>query len=78
VDEFDARRHVGHADIRLAQARTGVVEADGWTRARVPVEGVEHAHRDFLRLGADVEVLGPEPLRRRMSELARALAARYD
>jgi predicted DNA-binding transcriptional regulator YafY len=65
------------AAMARAVTETGVVEPDGWTRATVPVEGVEQAHRELLRLGADVEVLGPEPLRRRMSEAARALAGRY-
>lgn len=95
VDEFDARRHVGSADIRLspdalrrlddvleaavcrAVAATGTPDADGWTRATVPVEDEASACREFLRLGADLEVLGPGPLRRRMSEVARAVAAIY-
>ncbi len=95
VDDFDARRHVGVAEIRVspgvlrrlpdlvqaavarAVADTGVPDADGWTRATVPVEDGEQAHRELLRLGAEVEVLGPEPLRRRMSEAAAALAALY-
>ncbi|WP_399189044.1 WYL domain-containing protein [Streptomyces sp. WAC 04229] len=51
---------------------------DGWTEARVPIESIDHAHRDFLRLGADVEVLAPAELRNRIAETARTLAARYE
>jgi len=60
-----------------AVGETGRVEDDGWTRATIPVEDAEQACRELLRLGADAEVLSPEPLRRRMSEAAHALAARY-
>ncbi|WP_256098294.1 WYL domain-containing protein [Streptomyces sp. MnatMP-M17] len=33
--------------------------------------------REFLALGADVEVLAPPELRARLAETVRALAARY-
>nr|WP_312023975.1 WYL domain-containing protein [Streptomyces sp. WAC 04229] len=44
----------------------------------MPIESIDHAHRDFLRLGADVEVLAPAELRNRIAETARTLAARYE
>jgi predicted DNA-binding transcriptional regulator YafY len=65
------------AAVSRAVAATGVPGEDGWTRATIPVEDDEQACRDLLRLGAEVEVLGPEPLRRRMSATVAALAGVY-
>ncbi|MEU6719236.1 YafY family protein [Nonomuraea sp. NPDC046802] len=52
-------------------------DEEGWTRVTVPIESMEHAMGEFLRLGTDVEVLAPAELRARMGETAAALAARY-
>jgi predicted DNA-binding transcriptional regulator YafY len=41
----------------------GGPDPDGWTTVTLPIESVRHAHADFLRLGADVQVLGPPELR---------------
>jgi predicted DNA-binding transcriptional regulator YafY len=60
-----------------AVAEHGSVDAGGWVRAEVPVESLDHAHRAFLALGADIEVLEPARLRTRMAATARALADRY-
>ena len=38
-------------------------EADGWMRVTVPIESVEDAGRELLRLGAEAEVLEPAELR---------------
>jgi predicted DNA-binding transcriptional regulator YafY len=35
---------------------------DGWTTVTLPIESVRHAHADFLRLGEDIQVLGPPEL----------------
>ncbi|MFF9062369.1 helix-turn-helix transcriptional regulator [Streptomyces sp. NPDC014882] len=79
---FRARLHTGEAWVRLTPEgarRLGVTPTgDGWTEARVPIESVDHAHREFLRLGTDVEVLAPAELRARIAETARALATRYE
>ncbi|MEU6969831.1 WYL domain-containing protein [Kitasatospora aureofaciens] len=80
--DFRARLHTGEALVRLTPEgarRLGVAPAEGgWTRARVPIESVDHAHGEFLRLGAEVEVLEPAELRDRIAGTVRALAARYD
>ncbi|MFF3001953.1 helix-turn-helix transcriptional regulator [Kitasatospora sp. NPDC057940] len=70
------REQLGRAFDR-AVADSGVVEADGWTRASVPIESLGHAHNEFLGLGTDVEVLEPPELRARLAATARALADRY-
>lgn len=93
VAEFRARLHRGHALIRLApgaQQRLGHllgpavaaaaaagVERDGWIEAAVPIESEEHAEREFLRLGAQVEVLEPASLRARLAATVDALADYY-
>ncbi|MFF2074746.1 helix-turn-helix transcriptional regulator [Kitasatospora sp. NPDC058162] len=87
--DFRARLHTGEALVRLTPEgarRLGVTPGvtlgvppveDGWTQARVPIESVDHAHGEFLRLGAEVEVLEPAELRERIAATARALAVRY-
>ncbi|MEU6789438.1 YafY family protein [Nonomuraea angiospora] len=52
-------------------------DEEGWTRVTVPIESIEHALGEFLRLGTDAEVLAPAELRDRMAATATELAARY-
>ncbi|MEU0086285.1 WYL domain-containing protein [Streptomyces sp. NPDC006274] len=89
--DFLARLHRDEAVVRLAPraaaaltgaaaralAATGIAEADGWIRAVLPVESLDHAHGRFLAMGADAEVLEPAELRSRLAATSRALAARY-
>ncbi len=66
---------LGTAQARIAAgARPGV---DGRAEVVVPIESVEHAATDFLRLGPEAEVLAPPELRQAMSATARRLAALY-
>ena len=58
-------------------AALGEPQPDGWVRARLPIESEAHAERELLRLGAEVEVLEPESLRRRLAGTVAALAAIY-
>ncbi|MEU1516658.1 WYL domain-containing protein [Streptomyces sp. NPDC005811] len=78
---FRARLHTSEALVRLTPEgarRLGVTPAgDGWTETRVPIESIDHAHGEFLRLGADIEVLAPAELRDRIAGTVRTLAARY-
>ncbi|MFI7336739.1 helix-turn-helix transcriptional regulator [Streptomyces sp. NPDC050085] len=85
-DDFHRRLHTGEAVIRIAPgaadrlpatAALGPAEPDGWTRATLPIESIGRAHDDFLRLGADVEVLEPVELRERIAATAAALAQMY-
>ncbi|MBE1586269.1 helix-turn-helix transcriptional regulator [Nonomuraea angiospora] len=52
-------------------------DEEGWTRVTVPIESIEHALAEFLRLGTDAEVLAPAELRDRMAATTAELAARY-
>lgn len=87
--DFHARLHRDEAVVRLAPtahltgaaaralAETGVEEPDGRVRAVLPIESLDHAHRTFLAMGTDVEVLDPPELRERLASTARVLADRY-
>ncbi|WP_339132451.1 YafY family protein [Streptomyces sp. f51] len=87
--EFHERLHPVEAVVRIAPgtslggpagravAANGLTDATGWTRATVPVESLDQAHDDFLRLGTAVEVLEPPELRTRITETVTELARRY-
>ncbi|WP_369250299.1 helix-turn-helix transcriptional regulator [Streptomyces sp. R41] len=87
--DFLDRLHRAEAVVRLAPGTrlsgpmahavqvNGRTDKDGWTRATVPIESVDHAHHDFLRLGADIEVLEPAELRERIAATVIALARMY-
>ncbi|KPI12382.1 WYL domain containing protein [Actinobacteria bacterium OV450] len=80
--DFRARLHTGKALVRLTPEgarRLGVPPAsEGWTQAWVPIESLDHAYGEFLRLGTDIEVVAPDELRDRIAATVRTLAARYD
>ncbi|MEU4234696.1 YafY family protein [Nonomuraea sp. NPDC026600] len=52
-------------------------DGEGWTRVTVPIESIEHATGEFLRLGTDIEVLAPTELRERIATTAAELTRRY-
>ena len=52
-------------------------DRDGWVRVVIPIESIEQAAADLIRLGTEVEVLDPPELRRRIAENAQALAGLY-
>ena len=62
---------------QAAESTAGPPDADGWTRVVMPIESVEYAAMNLLRLGTEAEVVAPEALRRRISEIVGDLAARY-
>jgi predicted DNA-binding transcriptional regulator YafY len=84
--DFRAYLHRADAVVRLAPAamarlpgaRTVATEAGGWVRSVVPIESADQACREFLSLGADIEILEPPALRGRLAAAARATAALYE
>ncbi|MBX3509689.1 MAG: WYL domain-containing protein [Hyphomonadaceae bacterium] len=50
---------------------------EGWVRARVPIESVDLAKRQFMHLGADLRVVEPPELRAAIAEEAMQVAALY-
>ncbi|MFF8532805.1 helix-turn-helix transcriptional regulator [Streptomyces sp. NPDC015532] len=87
--DFHERLHQAEAVVRIApgtglgglagraMAVDGRTDEQGWTCATVPVESLEQAHDDFLRLGTAVEVLEPPELRARVAGTVAELARRY-
>ncbi|MFJ2830639.1 helix-turn-helix transcriptional regulator [Streptomyces sp. NPDC087263] len=87
--DFHDRLFRSEAVVRVRQAATlggqlaravetnGRPDKDGWMQATVPIESIDHAHGEFLRLGTDIEVLAPAELRERIARTAAELAERY-
>jgi predicted DNA-binding transcriptional regulator YafY len=71
-------RHLLSAAAVTAVETAGVADADGWVRARVPIESADLALADILRLGADIEVLEPAELREQAARTIQAMAAIYE
>lgn len=65
------------AVVSAARASASPPGPGGWITATVPIESLIHAHQDFLRLGAEVEVIDPAELRAELAATARSLAALY-
>lgn len=87
--DFLDRLHRAEAVVRLAPGVTltgpagdavranGRTDDDGWTVATIPIESVDHAHGELLRLGTGIEVLEPAELRERIAATVAELARRY-
>lgn len=67
---------LGSEQARIA-AEADASAGDRWVEVIVPIESVEHAAVDFLRLGAEAEIVAPAPLRVEMRRTAERLAALY-
>ncbi|MBM7168428.1 WYL domain-containing protein [Streptomyces sp. G44] len=63
--------------VRAVDATATTVGTEGWVEANIPIEGVEHACGELLRLGADVEAVAPPELRRAMATTVEMLARTY-
>lgn len=93
VRAFEQSLHQGTATVRVgpsalsrigrlgAEATDAVMAAEpdarGWRTATIPVEGVEHAVIELLGFGAQLEVLEPAALRRRVAQEVDRLSAAY-
>jgi predicted DNA-binding transcriptional regulator YafY len=64
--------------VRAVGATASQPDHAGWITATVPIESLQNAQTEFLRLSADVEILAPAELRARMSAVARSLSAIYE
>ena len=64
-------------DARRMAAAAKKADARGRVRVTIPIESIEHAAVELLRLGAEGEVLEPMVLRKRMGDVARAMAQQY-
>jgi predicted DNA-binding transcriptional regulator YafY len=60
------------------RSRSATADAAGWWTVTVPIESVEHAAHELLKLGADAEVTEPAELRERLRLSAQRLVALYN
>jgi len=75
---LDERAHLLEPAVqRTIEETASEPDGAGWVEATVPIENLDHAHRTFLGLGAEVEVRTPDELRARLSESAAALTRTY-
>jgi predicted DNA-binding transcriptional regulator YafY len=63
--------------VTTAVRADGITDPDGWIRARVPIESAGQALADFLRLGADLEIVEPAELREQTIRTVHAMTALY-
>lgn len=81
--DFHERLYRAEALVRLAPGVTLAravdvrTDEDGSTLATVPIESVDHALGEFLRMGTDIEVLEPPELRDRLARTAAEVAEMY-
>jgi predicted DNA-binding transcriptional regulator YafY len=55
----------------------GEPDRQGWLRCTIPVESGDFGIRELLRLGEDLEVLGPAPLRIQVRQALRRMLRHY-
>jgi predicted DNA-binding transcriptional regulator YafY len=60
-----------------ARETAGPPDGEGWITVTVPIESAGHALGEFLRLGANAEVVSPAELRESLAATAEALVRRY-
>ncbi|WP_331648808.1 helix-turn-helix transcriptional regulator [Piscinibacter sp.] len=61
-----------------ADKAAGDVDTWGWRRVTIPIESVDHAAGQMLRLGPEAQVLRPAALRKKLVETIAAMAVLYD
>jgi predicted DNA-binding transcriptional regulator YafY len=68
---------VSPAAAEAARAKHRSCKPDGWIRAEIPIEEIDFAARQLLRLGDEIEVVAPKALRAALANHARRVAALY-
>ncbi|MCP9211424.1 helix-turn-helix transcriptional regulator [Streptomyces sp. NEAU-Y11] len=63
--------------VRAVDSTATAVGEDGWVEADIPIESIDHACGELLRLGVDVEVVAPAELRQAMTATVGVLARAY-
>jgi len=62
---------------RAVEALAPTPDADGWCELDIPIEEVGWASHEFIKIGDEVEVLGPPELRSRVVKNIEKMARRY-
>jgi predicted DNA-binding transcriptional regulator YafY len=65
---------IAHA---AAQSRIDDASKKGWSRITIPVESIDHAARQLLGLGVEVQVIAPEALRDAVRTMAKKIVQFY-
>ena len=68
--------YLGATQARIAAEALATLDGDSY-EVVVPIESIDHAAADFLRLGVEAQVLEPPALRERLRRTATELAALY-
>ena len=68
---------LGALVVAAAEKTAAPASRPGWQRVTIPIETIEHATGELLKLGVEAEVLEPPELRVRMGELIAQIAALY-
>lgn len=61
----------------MAKRTAGKPNKNGWVRVEIPIESINHAVGEVLRLGPHAEVLSPPELRARMVQVSAEMGALY-
>lgn len=72
-----ALRELSPAAAEAVDALHRACKPGGWVQARIPIESIDYATRQLLRLGSDVQVVEPVALKTAIAEEARKVAALY-
>ena len=67
----------GAAVAQAVVESAGAPDADGWVTVTIPIESIDQAATDLLRLGLDAEALEPVDLRRRIQSLVEDVRSLY-
>jgi predicted DNA-binding transcriptional regulator YafY len=73
VDQLPA---LGPFIVAAAKASAGKPDRNGWVRCRLPLESFETGVRELMRLGDEVEIIGPPALRETLRASLAAIARR--
>ena len=74
---LQALHEFGALVAEAAQASAGRPDAQGWRRVTIPIESVDFAAAQLMRLGAQAKVLRPAALRREVMGRVEAMGALY-
>jgi predicted DNA-binding transcriptional regulator YafY len=63
--------------VQSVKASRAKPDREGWLRCTLPIETVSQGVRELLRLGEEVDILGPSALREEMARVLAALSRRH-
>ncbi len=70
-------RELSAALAQAADGSTAKPDKSGWARLTIPIESVDHAALELMRLGPECEAIEPKELRERIAGRAKKIAALY-